>query len=377
MQNRTEFPGEFAAEKPKVEAKLRENKVQLVLEEADRAYRSRVKAATRKLAVSGGVKQLPEDWASTRPTMESLAQDLVVAVENATKIKMPLPAVTVRAAEFIPLDDLRNLGPIGYAQFSIGGRQGSFPQLVARTHELDPADSGGPQVGVPYDFPVVDSTTRDVSYFTVLDAKGESPAESLDEVRADVVRDVKLTEAYEKLKTSAPTYQALAVTDGLEGVARLFETPPAAGSPPGTPATPLPIDRRVVISKMQNDFRFPQLDDQGLRDAVLATLHTLGPDTRPTPENLVLRTIYHMLPSKLSLAVIQITGQRPLAVEDMRLIGDREVGALQQRELRDALTENSRSPFSYAAMKNRLMYKPAAGEKDPAGEQPAEETAPS
>jgi len=117
----------------------------------------------------------------------------------------------------------------------------------------------------------------------------------------------------------------------------------------------------VVVTKYQGDYRYPDLNDQSLRDAVLARIQVLGPDTRATPENLVLRTITHDLPSKLAVAVIQITGQRPVAVEDMRRFGDAEVSAVQDKEIRDHAGEENGNPFSYKAVSDRLKYKPVRG----------------
>ncbi|MBL9001710.1 MAG: hypothetical protein JNK25_11300 [Phycisphaerae bacterium] len=358
LQNRAEFPGEFAAEKTAVENKLREKKTQEVMDEADRAYRAILKSATRRMTSVGSIKKLPDDWAATRPTMQKIAEEVVSTVERATKIRMPAPAVTVRDADFIPLDGVRSLGAIAFMQFNIGGKQGTFEELIANTHELNPSASFGPQVGLPFEFPLTD-VARDAAYFTVIDARGESPADSLDEVRPQVERDAKLLTAFNTLRENAPTYQALAVTDGLEGVANLFASSPPIGSPEGTLAIPLPIEKRVVMVKYQGDFKYPQLDDQGLRDAVLDRLHQLGPDMRPTPENVVLRTLAHPLPAKLSLAVLQITGQRPVSTEDMRRFGEPEVAAVQRRELRDADPDDAiPHPYSFKAVSERLQYKP-------------------
>ncbi len=376
QQNKADFKGEFAAVRADVEKKLKEARVADVLAEADRAYKARIKSATRKLPLDGGVRKLPADWESQRPKMETLAQELVAAVEQATKVKMPLPTVEVRASEYIPLNDMKTAGQLAFMQYDLGGKRGPFSALLELTREINPAGDVGLQVGVPFDFAITDFGLNDRVYFTVLDAKGESPAENLDEVRAAVVKDAKKLAAFEKLKSDAGTVQLLAVTDGLEAVTKMFATPVAAGLPADAKPEPLPLHKRVIISKTRSPEQFPELDDQSLRDAVMSQVHALGADTKISTENAAIRTLAVPLPKTQSLAVMQITGHRPLSIETFRTIGDYEVSYLLDKELqtggKEGATAKQVNPFSFAAVKQRAGYKATRGEGKSSEEEPTD-----
>jgi hypothetical protein len=353
QQNREKFKGEFAAERSNVETALRQTKVDATFAEADRIVRARVRSASRGLETSGGVKKLPADWDVKRPKMEDIGRSLV---QEVTTMKLPLPEVQVKAADHVAIEDFRTLGSIAFAQFRVGTQSGTIEEFLAQTYELSKSNTLGLQVGIPFEQPLVDSEGNRY-YVCVLDAKLESPAESLEKVREQVMADAKQLAGYEKLKADAQTLQVLAMTDGLEGVAKMFATPAPAGSLAGTPPTDLTIDRRVVVSKQQGDQAYPQYDTQELRDALEAQVNVLGVTTKVTPENLAQRTLTVPLPARQGLAVIQITGHEPLSVEVMRTASLAAANGMMTREVRDQLKDQvALNPFEFETLKKNMAF---------------------
>jgi hypothetical protein len=353
QQNRAAFKGEFAAEKANVEKALRDSKVEAAFAEADRVVRARIRSATRNLENAGGAKKLPADWSSKRPTMEQLA---AIVVAEVTSLKMPMPRVEVRAAEYVPVDETRTLADLAGAQFRVGTQSGAIDEFLRQTFELSGTNNLGLQAGLPFEQPLTDAQ-GDRLYVTVLDAKNESPAESLEKVIDRVKSDAKRLAAFEKLKGEAAGYQVQAITDGLDVIARTFATPVPVGAPADAVPTPLPIDRRVMISNSQGDPGYPQYDTAELRSSLEAQIDILGHATKVTPENAAQRTLTVPLPARQSLAVIQITGHEPLSQETMRtvtLVAARNLGA---RELREQLKdEKAVNPFDLKTLKEQMAY---------------------
>ena len=368
QQNRGTFKGEFAAERSNVETALRTAKIDAALTEADRVIRARIRSATRNLDAAAGVKRLPDDWSTRRPSMEELAR-LVVA--EVTAVRMPQPEVQVKASVFTPIEEFRSMGALAGAQFRVGTQTGGIVDFLGQTYELSNSNSLGLQAGVPFEQPLTDSSGNRY-YVTVLEAKLESPAASLASVRDRVASDARKLAAFEKLKVDAATLQVQAITDGLEGLAKAFGTG-------GGAATDLTIDRRVLLSGDQVDRAYPQYDLKELREAIEAQIDILGHSTKATPENAAQRTLTVALPARQSLAVVQITGHEPLSQESMRTVTLQAARNLTGRDLLEQLRdEKAVNPFAFETLKGEMAFvdldQPVAAPAEPkpaSGEVPA------
>jgi|GEM_PF-465910 len=353
QQNRTKFPGEFAAERSKVEDSLKAERTAKALDEADRVVRARISGATRNLKMSEGARVLPADWQTRRPTLDAIA----AAVASDVKVvKLSVPTVVTNDKEFVAISDLAKPGAIGFADFRAGTFGGNITNLLEQTYELSGSNSIGLQVGIPYENHLT-TPGGDHIYIVVLDASKESPAESLEMTRAAVIRDAKLLAGFEKLKADRDAFTALAAAEGLEAVAKAFPAPePSTATPVATP-TDLMIDRRVEMSATVTEQSFPKYNSQPLRDEILSQLNLVGLSVKPTPENIVLRTISVVLPAERSVAVIQITGWEPLSVERMRTATKSTATNLAAMELRESIKDGEAdNPFSYENLKLRLQY---------------------
>jgi len=351
--NRTKYPGEFATEQANVERDVRDTRVASAMDEADRVFKSRVRAVTARLPVDGIYRRLPATWDIDAPKLSDLAQSMSEAVRTATGMTVPAPMVSRPLTEWTALPDLANLGGIGGASIRSGTGSMSFAQLVSLAKEVAPQLTIDLQAGVPFTTFTLEDTAGNRYYFIINDVKPEAPAEALDEVRAKVVEDVKTLRAYEKLVAEKEMWVSKAVTDGLDAVASSFRQP---GSAPG--AEPLPLEVIKGVSVQRDGTQNAALNDEALRTRIVAAAEALGPLFVAGPDNAAARTLAEPLPKLLSLAVVQITRQQVLAKEDVLRQPATASANLINREMTEAMeTLKSDGPFSPAELKRRLDFK--------------------
>jgi hypothetical protein len=357
--NKAKYKGEFEADKAQVEKDLKGSRVDALLADADRYYKTALRNATRPLQQDGAVKKLPADWETKRPTMATLAAEVDKALKQGNA-GLPAPAVDARASEWVKIDKVGEVPGIGSSRFQIGTRQGTLADLLKDLHELSPNATTGLQNKVPFETPLRDGK-QNVYYFNVLDFRGESAPETMEEVRADVVKDLKVLAAFERLRTEQALYQLQAVTEGLDAVAKRFTTPAEPGAADQTPK-PLPV---MKLASVRREVADPGLNEAPIREAVTGAADALGQQFVATADNAAQRTLSVPVPSTLSLVVIQIVGQEPATVETMRLQDKRQFDMVAQNEL---MKLQAAAPFSFESMKKRFDYKPVQEEKKSSGE---------
>jgi hypothetical protein len=339
----------------KIEKDMTERRVAQVFDEAERAVKGAVRTALRGVPDEGVFKALPADW--KRPTTQSLAEAIVHAVKTATGVDLPVPAVQVRDS-WLTQEEVRQLPGIGTATIRMGTRPTPVAEMIFAVRELAPERASGLQVGVPF----ITAPTADLAenryYWVVTGAKPKGPAESLDEVRAKVELDVRTLKAMEKLTTDAPAYQALAIAEGLEAVAKQFDQPGVAT---------IGVQRNIKVTRMSASPSNPVTTDKAFVEAIFGVAAGLDPLLPPTPENAVQRTIAVPVPKARSLAVVQITQVRPLTLERVRTLDEGKLLTLRYYENED-LKLKDENPFSYGALKARWSYKPVREDDESAPE---------
>ena len=80
------------------------------------------------------------------------------------------------------------------------------------------------------------------------------------------------------------------------------------------------------------------------------------------------RTLTVPIPTVLSLAVIQIEGQSPVTVEDLRMSTKGYFDRAAAEELASLSTEG---PFTFEAMKKRYNYKAVTSDETKSGKEPS------
>jgi len=353
-QNRDRYPGEFDAERPLIERELLNTKATRVLDTADAAVRAEIARAVRQLPTADGYRVLPPDWATRRPDLVAIAEAVVQAVKDAEGVTIPLPAVWIKAADWLTAADLLALEGIGTARARVGTQEVSAVQLIGAVRELAGPNELGLQVGVPY----ADVTLRDSQgnryYFTVLDASLAKTPDSIEELQdpSVVERDWRALRAYERLAARADEIAAQAAESGLEALAEEHFKPN-----PDNPSDPTPASR---IQARVNVFR-EALRPEGLSfgtpefcRAVYAAASRIDPtvpiDSVPAPD----RYLAVPVPAARSLVVVRIDGFVPLTLERYRESGDRVERFHAQERLRSVAT--GESPYSLANLIRRHNF---------------------
>jgi len=356
--SRIKYAGEFAAEKANVERDLRDELTARLMTDADRVVRAEMLKVTARLTAEAQYKQLPADWDATRPTLEAIAQAVVRDVKMPGGVgSFPLPMVVSKGAAWLKPADIMTLPEIGSSELRVGTKRAGFAEALFLTRELGFPNELSIQRGVPYVDNPLTGPNGDRFYFTVLDVKKEGPAESLDECRDDVVRDVKLAKGLALLKGDLDRFRAMAVEKGLDAVAAEF---PASAEQPAISA-----QKGTQISRTFSSA--PELNTPDIRDTIMALATRIDPTKEVDAIPAVDRTMAAALSKTPAVLVAVVTAHIPATIEVFRRGDFQLMSQLINQELSP---ENTRTKvFSYAAMRQRMNYAVTApGGVDESGE---------
>ncbi|MBX3388860.1 MAG: hypothetical protein KF691_05340 [Phycisphaeraceae bacterium] len=345
-QNRDKFPGDFAAERTRVEDELREQRVESILSTIDKAVKAETIRMLGKIETKGGYRVLPPDWLSRMPRMEQLAQLTVTNAKEIGGVTIPLPQVVVKSDQFLTRAELTGIAGIGDSVVRVGSKQFPLPELAFRVREIAGNDSDVTiQVGVPFDTYAQDSQGNRY-YFIVLEARKDEPPANLEEVRAQVEIDAKALDQFDKLSAQAELMRTIATTEGLDGVARYFTQ--------AFPGASAPVQRRKIAVTANNiqgaDSTFNQPE---YREAVMNAAKKLDPLKPIIDYPADDRTLAIVMPKPLTVAIVQLIGRAPVSVERMRNEADSFGAIYAAKELP---MKSMRDAFGYSAMRDRMKF---------------------
>lgn len=335
----------FDDARPMLEQQLKQETVERVMSSAREIVRSRIASATRRLADDGQFKVLPDDWASKRPTLESMTADIVAHVQEKTGVKIDPPEVVVKDASYLTAADLAALDRIGRSTLQHGQQRVSFAEYVLAVRELMSNTPLSLQVGVPAYEPTQDAAGS-MFFFTILDTRTESTPRSIDEVRERLVTDWKNVQAYKLLtEQEAPAMLQKAIAEGIDSLDPKPATPPEIGKP--LPAPKVKSSRITRTTLGSND---PQVNTDTFRISVIEASEKLNPFTPSDNYTAAERMLSVPLPQKLGVSIVRIVSVTPLTVEDFRTSASDIVLRYQSEEF-GALRAN---PFSLDRLRTRL-----------------------
>lgn len=355
-QNQASYPGEFAAVKDRVENAYRAQQARALLEQADKFMKQQIFRSTQALPLVGVYRTLPADWDQKQPSLSALGEALDA------ELKKRLPAersfvTVVNDDSWRTNDTLRLVSGLGGAMVDLGEiGSGPFNAYAMTVRELAGDNQLGVQRGLIYG-PLTD-TFGSHYYFRITAVRPEGPPASIDDVRSQVVADVKMLDGLEKLRSEADVYRERAIADGLQSLAQSVGVPAQFG---------LEATRRAVQRSggAQAD---PALDRAELRDAIINAAEKLDPRIDPTTIPAQERTVSVVLPSMRGLVVAQITRWRPMTTEAFRENIQRITAAAQR-----TVAFSNASVFSTQRLSERVKYKPrtsAAADEPPADAAP-------
>lgn len=320
------------------ETAVRTEQTEKVIRAIDVAYKGEIEKATRKLDADGEYKKVTEGW--QRPDFETLREVIVTRVKEVTGVTIPAPRVEIRAAEWLTSDDIAALGDVGGGYVVRGNQTEMFRDLVLKVRELAGNNDTLLQVGIPY-FDALTNASGGRFYFMVLDARKESAPDSVDEIRAKAIQDYKRIAAFEILKTKVDSFRQIAVSQGLETLAK-------SPSPDGSGDLPITTGIRVDGNSVANgdaNVNFPEFR-QAVHDAA-AKLDPLA-DIASLP--LDSRTVVVPNPKAQGVAAARIMLVAPVTVERYRV---RE-GSTIQTVLSDMIKSPDDDPYSLSNLEKRL-----------------------
>jgi len=353
--NREQYPGELAAERPRIENDLKRTRVNALIDLAEATIRGEVGRLMRPLPDDGDFKTLPADW--TPLDLIAIAEAAATAVRSREQVEFPTPRVVRRDANWLDARGLSELEGIGRATMRIGTRQvtsASLPQVALSVRELVPETPIALQVGVPYTANKLEDAAGNRYMIMVTDAAPAAEPNSIDElINPQVVRDDwRKAQAFQYLLAQQEVLRGLAVEEGFDAVVdALF--PPSETQTTTRPTVQRGVDFSVAQVRVGNQ---PALfDSEAVREAVRSMGELFDPmqplEEVPTGD----RTLTVPAENARSLLVVRIVGLAPLTIESFRQVRDAAV----QRGVDDDLGQTAQdeiSPFTFASLRERLGY---------------------
>lgn len=332
--NKEEFADTFSEARDAVISRLRSQAADRAMREARRAVQAELLKASGDLPTEGPYKELPDDWASRRPSLDSVADAVAEALSRELGVdEAPKPEVVRRDQQWLSRSEVADLPGIGQSARTVGGDRTAFPALAFSVRTLDPDSRTGVQVGLTAG--PLRNSAGDVFFFRVLDARASSPPESVDEVREQVAQDLHRLDAFERLKQRASDLRRAVAEQGLQTVAEEHGVEVSTGAQV-TRENVTPQDHETVNTE---DFR----------NAVLDRAMSLDPTVPPDQIDALERSLAVPLPPRLSLALVRIDSFQPLSAERFR---QRVAGVINSQ--RAELRRSGHWPFTMNAMADRL-----------------------
>lgn len=339
------FVGEFEEEREQVRAVLEDERVAALLEVAERAVKGEAGKSTRELARDGAYLELPADWASQRPTLEQIAQAVVDRLREREEVEIAMPAIERRDAEWQNVLDLQQLEGFALGTVRVGSQNVRAAGAVLQVRELNPNPNLPIQVGVlAAEHPIV-AADGSLTFYRVLDARDVSAPDSIEEVREEVVENIKTLRAYERLSNELPGYLDVAKAGGLEAVAESLNAGLADDS-----EDRIPIQSDATLST--NPQGVPAVfADRGVLDELFAFAETIDPTIEPETIPASDRTYALLSPRQLSAVVGLADRYVPLTIDDFRVLYGQARRVLTDVEIAEA--EARDDPFTLERMIER------------------------
>lgn len=318
----------------RIQSNLRDREFERVMRAVEQAVAGQVALAKRTLPEDGDFRVLPDDWASKRPSLEDVATKAAERVSLSTGVEIPPGKVTRRVDGWLTAADLAQVPQFGAARSPDGS---SAPELVLSVRELAPAASTGLQVGLLSETPLIGPDGARI-FFRVTEARRESPPDSMEEIRDDVVRDWRAIRAFEELRERTAEFAF--------GYASGDVPPPDADAQIPTTDSFATVTRERALTPAGSLIDTEAFCSAAM-DAASSVDASVDPESIPVEE----RTFAVALPEALSVVAGKVTRVSPLTREMYR-------DSHGQLVLMVVADERARTdapdPYSWESMSERL-----------------------
>jgi hypothetical protein len=329
------------------------------MDEIARDAADQLRLNRRNLPEKDGYVVLPADWPGRKLQLQKLAEYL------RDKYKIDLPSYQSTGEQWKSIADLRNLEGVGKATTDkFGPTPIALPELVAGAKELSKSN---PMAPIQQDVagPPLRDSNDNLYIFRVTAVDQSRKPNSIDEVRDQVVADLKRMAHYKQLEQSASAIESEAETKGLLALAMAHHAPieqtqvyithqyvAKMAMEKGFQVTPTPSELPVVGP---NRKAIDAILNYAMSHGVITTFKNL-------PESERVFTV--PVPEKQTLLVVRLLSQNPLTHEDyVELIekgGMRSLLASEEEKKDDRSVE---SAFGYEALAKRHNFRSVYGDR--------------
>lgn len=321
-RNRAAYPDDDREALEQIRAAMRAEEVEQRIAQARSLIRGDVQKSLEGLDRDGPYRVLPDGWEPM-----GFAE---IAGDVERSINIALPEVNRREQRWLNRTDLAQLPGIGASRVRVGAQQLGFADAVLTVREIEsetrPESSLALQVGVPALSAEAEDAQGRIYFFTVLDARPESPADSMDEVIDEVRAGYDALRGLDRLREEQGVILETVRIDGLEALEGLYN--PADEEDRAELGSVILAEALRVGSETVQPSPFTQsilarpiadfVNVEAFRDAVVETASGIDPLSDPetiAPQD---RWLAVALPTQAAMAVARIEGIRPLTRERLR-----------------------------------------------------------
>ncbi len=304
--------------------------------------------ALRGLPEREGYRVLPDDWATRVKPLPQLAEEL------RERYGIALPEYSARGDTWLTVDELDQLPGIGQASSDkLGATPVAFRDLVVAAKELGGHTTILVQKGVAG--PAVKDAQGTLYFFRITDADASRPPASVDEVREQVVNDLKRKADYERVKASMTQIESSARMNGLLQAA--LENDTVVHAPTSVYLwnpflVQIMAEYRMPMSEQPSELPVIGIDRNAVEAILDRALALPGdvPADQLSPEQRIFAVASD---DRLAVLIVEVLAQRPLSQEMFNSLAS--MGALQQLvATNEAAEERSiERAFSYETLAKR------------------------
>ena len=291
-------------------------------EEMDRiinAVKAKLLRSSRSLQRDGDYRLIPKDWPSKRLSFTDLRQ----SIQDEFGVTVTYTAI---GDHWVDIAKPTDVGEIAFAQRPAGSQRLRLSQVLESYRELGRPQIVGLQNGladiVPLrgrDFPENLIKTNpgghltDAFFMRVTSIDPARPPKTVDEVRSQVVQDLKRISAYNGLKSQQNDWLVRANQEGLDQLAKTWSAKPLGGRVSRLDVGALSSGDGFAPSRIFGIGR--NLD---LVNAVLAKADKIDQIGDVRDEPVEQRTVVAPIPESLGLAIVRIDTITPMTKESLQ-----------------------------------------------------------
>jgi hypothetical protein len=320
---------------------------------------SRLSMNRRGLPEAEGYAVLPQDWQTRKLSFQALAQDLQA------RHHIALPEYHSSGDQWTPLDKVNTLEGLGKASSDrFGNMPIRFDQLVQATKEFN-----RPRTVVPIQKdiagPSLTGSDGSVYVFRIIDTDAARSPNSVDEVRDQVIADLKRQAHYDQLAQQGSHLEQEAETKGLMALALEHDAPIQRAQVALTDQFSLQQRMQYNLPLSSEPSPLPVIGrSRSTSEAIIKYVLNLPQDkiADELPEEQ--RTWVVPAPDKLAVLVVRLMQSVPLTQE-------RFVQMAQQSMIQNLVgmeenldTDAVKDAFSYEALAKRHNFKMLHGEDE-------------